>query len=121
VQLVDVDANMVHGWPLHSCGVDRVSLWGDSTPPRSVKGSAASSHLCSRYRRPTRGDSPGDTCVSLPDQMEFISLVERSPLCLGEGGAAARGASYEGIWNGSIRQRADYALISDALGAPSTG
>jgi hypothetical protein len=34
VPLVDIDANMVHGGPSHSCGFDRVLLWGDSTPPR---------------------------------------------------------------------------------------
>src|ERR671919_667936 len=33
--LVDIDANMIHGWPPTRCGFDRVfAVWGDSTPPR---------------------------------------------------------------------------------------
>src|SRR5437867_3504016 len=35
VDLMDIDANMIHGWPPTPCGFDRVlPVWGDSTPPR---------------------------------------------------------------------------------------
>jgi hypothetical protein len=48
--LVDVDANMVHGWPLAFCGLDRVIVVGRLHATTLSEGSAASSHLRSRPR-----------------------------------------------------------------------
>ena len=50
--LVDVDANVLHGWPPSSCGSDRVEHGVDpATGTTSGWGSAASSHLSSPVHR----------------------------------------------------------------------
>ena len=65
--LVHVDANMVHGWPPFSCGVDRVLSVGQSMPPRQAGGQplhpiyaladgSADRLRCGGRRRDARGD-----------------------------------------------------------------
>ena len=59
--LVHVDANMVHGWPLPLCGVDReVLLWGSCMPPRQARGQPLHPSILTPHTIPCSSPSARD-------------------------------------------------------------